>query len=302
MSFARLIINPAAGAGKGARAWPQIAARLKELGLPFEHDFTEAPGHALELARSAAGNGCDLMVAVGGDGTINEIVNGLYQSGRLPEVKLGIISIGTGCDCIRTLGIPRDPEQACRRLIGPGTVTLDVGVAEYRNAGRPVQRLFLNNAGLGLDAAVARTTTRKLKLLGSKASYQIGVLATVLRYKNREVSLDIDGKTHRGKVCMVVASNLKYLGGGMRFAPDADPADGLLDVSIIGDMSKAELLWRFPQVYKGTHTSLPRVSVRKAREIRIEAAAGIFIEIDGELVGTPPARFGVLPTALNVVV
>ena len=127
MAYARLIVNPAAGAGKTARKWPKILGILKNIGLRFEYDLTEAPGHAIELAKSAARKGYELVVSVGGDGTINEVVNGLHNAGNIGDVKLGIISTGTGNDFIRTIGIPHHYEEACQCLLSPETLTVDLG-------------------------------------------------------------------------------------------------------------------------------------------------------------------------------
>ena len=302
MSYARLIVNPVAGAKRTAKKWPQIMRLLKSIGLHFEHDLTEAPGHATELAKSAAEKGYKLVVSVGGDGTINEIVNGLYAAGNITDVMLGIISTGTGGDYIRTIGIPRAYQEACQCFINPGKLTVDVGVVEYVSDCRAVKRLFVNFAGLGFDAEIVKATTQKFKTLNSTASYLMGLLTTLLFYKNKKVSLIVDGEAVEGKVCTVLMSNGKYGGGGMLAAPDADLTDGLLDVLIIGDLSKPDLLWSLPRVYKGTHLTHPKVTMKKAREIEIMSTAPLSLQADGELLGELPARFYVLPAALNIAI
>lgn len=302
MPYARLIVNPVAGAKRTAKKWPQIMRLLKSIGLHFEHDLTEAPGHATELAKSAAEKGYELVVSVGGDGTINEIVNGLYAAGNIADVMLGIISTGTGGDYIRTIGIPRAYQEACQCFINPGKLTVDVGVVEYVRDCRAVKRLFVNFAGLGFDAEIVKATTQKFKALNSTASYLMGLLTTLLFYKNKKVSLIVDGEAVEGKVCTVLMSNGKYGGGGMLAAPDADLTDGLLDVLIIGDLSKPDLLWSLPRVYKGTHLTHPKVTMRRAREIEILSTAPLSLQADGELLGELPARFYVLPAALNIAI
>jgi len=278
LSYAQLIVNPVAGAGKTAKKWPYIKSLLENIGLCFEHDLTEAPGHAIELAKSAAKKGCELVVTVGGDGTINEVVNGLYDSGNIADVMLGIISTGTGRDYIRTIGIPWAYQEACQCLMNPRKFTVDVGVIEYMKDGQMVKRLFVNFAGLGFDAEVVRTTTQKFKALGNTASYL------------------------KRKICTVLMSNGKYGGGGMFAAPDADPTDGLLDVLIIGDLSKSDLLWSLPRLYKGTHLTHPKVTIERAREIEIKSAEPVSLQADGELLGGLPARFYILPAALTIIV
>ena len=195
LPHAQLIVNPIAGAGGTAKKWPHIKELLKSFGLRFDHDLTEAPGHARELAKIAAKNGCELIVSVGGDGTINEVVNGLYDAGNLNDVMLGIISTGTGSDYIRTVGIPRACHEACQCLKNPRKFAVDVGVIEYFREGQMVKRLFVNFAGLGFDAEIVKATTQRLKALNSTASYLTGLLTSLIFYKNKTVSLTIDGET-----------------------------------------------------------------------------------------------------------
>jgi len=302
LSYARLIVNPAAGAGRTAKKWPQIMSLLKNIGLRFEHDLTEAPRHAIELAKSAAKKGYELVVSVGGDGTINEIVNGLYDAGNIKDVMLGIISTGTGSDYIRTVGIPRRHVEACQRLLNPQKRVVDLGEVEYASNGRAVKRLFVNFAGLGFDAEVVKATTQKFKTLGAVPSYLMGLLTTFLCYRNREVTVRLDGRTDDRKVCAVVMSNGKYGGGSMYVAPDADLSDGLLDIMIIDNISKPDLLWSLPRIYRGTHLTHPKVTAERAREIEIIPRQPMSIQADGELLGEAPASFRVLPAALNIIV
>lgn len=298
----RLIVNPAAGSGRGNRHWPQFKEQLKSLGLHYEYDLTEAPGHARELAKSAAQNGYESVVAVGGDGTINEVVNGIFEADALGDVSLGILNAGTGCDCARTLGIPHECKDACERFLNPRKVAVDLGVAEYSTNGQMLKRAFLNNAGLGLDAEVLKTMARRFKVPGRTLRYLAAVIATIVSFKNRDMVFSVDGNLHSQRVCMLGANNFKYLAAGMLFAPGADHRDGLLDVVTIGDLSKPDLLWTLPRVYSGKHLNHSKVTVQKVKELDIKSGDGISIEIDGELVGEPPARFYLLPGALKVII
>ena len=302
MSYARVIVNPAAGAGKSIHKWPQIKHTMHNSGLRFEDEITEAPGHAIELAKSAAIKGYDMVVAVGGDGTLNEVVNGLYQAGSLKDVTLGIVSTGTGSDYVRTVGTPRNYEEACRCLVQPRKLLTDLGMVEYTRNGAPVKRIFINFAGIGFDAEIVRATTQKFKALGSTPSYLMGVLSTFLSYQNQEVSINIDGAASENKICTVIVSHGKYGGGGMLVAPHADPADGLLDVTMIDNINKFDLLWSFPRIYKGTHLTHPRVSTKRAKDITLKPAQQMTLQADGELLGQTPARFGVLPGILSIAV
>ena len=242
------------------------------------------------------------MVSVGGDGTINEIVNGLYDAGNIRDIMLGIIGTGTGSDYIRTIGVPREHKEACQCLLNPRKLLVDLGVVEHVSGSQTVKRLFVNFAGLGFDAEVVKATTQRFKALGTMPSYLMGLLTTLLTYKNKEVSLRLDGKTDDRKVCAIVMSNGKYGGGSMFVAPDADPTDGLFDVLTIGDLSKPDLLRSLPRIYKGTHLTHPKVTMERAKEIEIQPKEPMSLQADGELLGEAPARFEILPATLNVAV
>ena len=302
MARMKVIVNPTAGAGKTAREWPQIMDMLKSLGLDFEYDLTEAPGHAIELAKSGAKNDCELIVSVGGDGTIHEVVNGLYDGGATGNIALGIVSTGTGSDYIRTIGIYDTYKESCQCFTNPGKRTVDLGVVEYASNGQMRKRLFVNFAGLGFDAEIVRATTQEFKAMGSTASYLMGLVTTLMLYRNKEISLTLDGEEEKRKVCTVMMSNGKYGGGGMLTAPDADPEDGLFDVLIVGDLIKPDLLRSLPRIYKGTHLTHPKVTVKRAREVEIKPAQQMAVQADGELLGESPARFSILPAALTLAI
>ena len=302
MPYAKVIINPFAGAGKSAKEWPQIMDLLENIGLDFDHALTEAPGHAIELAKSTAKKGYELVISVGGDGTINEVVNGLYVSGNISNVMLGIVSTGTGADYIRTVGTSTDYKKACQRFMNPKKLTVDLGVVEYTNNGQMMKRFFVNFAGLGFDAEIVKATTQEFKALGNTASYLMGLITTLTLYRNKEISLTMDKEEESKKVCTVMVSNGKYGGGGMLVAPDADPTDGLFDTLIIGNLSKPDLLRSLPRIYKGTHLAHPKVTMKRAREVEIQSTQKMLLQVDGELLGESPARFYILPATLNIAI
>jgi YegS/Rv2252/BmrU family lipid kinase len=302
MSYARVIINPVAGAGRAAKAWCKISHLLHSVGLSFEHDITESPGHAVELAKSAAERGYELVVSVGGDGTINEVVNGLYNSGGIKDITLGIISTGTGADYVRSCGFKHSLQEACLRLVNPKKLVVDIGTVEYTNNGQKVKRVFVNCAGLGFAAEIVKATTQRYKTLGSKPSYLAGLIATFLLYRNRTVALSIGDSMEEKEVCTVLVSKGKYAGGSMLIAPQADLTDGFLDIITIEGMSKADLLWSLPRIYKGTHLTHPKVTLKKAKEVSIQSKQQTFLQTDGEILGPIPARFEVLPAMLNLAI
>jgi len=297
-----LIVNPAAGAGRTAKKWPYIKQLLNNIGLLFEHDITEAPGHAIELAKSAVAKGYTLIVSVGGDGTINEIVNGLYATGGIKNIELGIIGTGTGSDYIRTIGVSKHYQESCHHLLNPIKKSVDLGMVELINGGQSNKRIFANFAGLGFDAEVVKSTSRKFKSLGGKPAYLMGLLSTFATYKNEKIYLNIDGLKEERKICTIVMSNGKYGGGSMLIAPEADPCDGLFDVLIIGDISKPDLIRSLPRIYRGTHLTHPKVILKRAKEVEIYTDGKMSIQTDGELIGEAPARFTVLPSVLNILV
>jgi len=302
MARVSAIVNPAAGAGKTIKKWPLIKSILDGMGLDFEYELTEAPGHAMELTKSAVKKGCGMVVCVGGDGTMNEIANGLHAAGANKDMPVGIVNTGTGADYIRTIGVPRGYKEACQRLTSLGRYTVDLGVVEYNGNGRETKRLFVNFAGLGFDAEVVRATTEKYKSLGAMPSYLMGLLTTFMSYENRDIAIVVDGEVMDRKICTVMMNHGKYGGGGMFAAPDADPGDGLFDVLIIDGMTKPDLLMSLPRIYSGTHLTHPKVSVKKAKQVEIRPARPTAVQADGELLGEAPARFTVLPAALTIII
>lgn len=299
---AKVIINPFARGGRTGKRWPQISELLKDAGLSFDHDFTEGVGHGIELAREAVAKGYELVIAVGGDGTVNEVVNGLVDEGGKGRATLGIISMGVGSDAVRSLGIPRDYAEACRLFSNFKRVTIDLGAVEYMRGNERVRRLFVNTAGLGFDAAVIEGTKRRLKIIRGTVPYVVGLMTTLVTYRNKEAALSIDGVRQDERIFFVVVNNGRYFGGGMKIAPDADPCDGLLDVVIAGDAGKIEVLWFLPRVYRGTHVTHPKVRMYQAKSIEVNSSQRLLLQADGELLGEAPASFSVLPAALTVAI
>lgn len=297
-----VIVNPHAGAGKTARQWPQIEQLMQGLGLRYEHALTEAPGHAIELVAAAARRGYRTVVAVGGDGTVHEAANGLWQAGALDTVSLGVVSTGTGSDFLRSTPIPADGEAACRRLIQPVTLRIDLGVLEFQQDGAPAKRCFVNMAGIGFDAEVVRTTTLKYKALGAAPAYLLGLLTTFLTYRARSLILSLDGAAEKRRVFTVMMGNGKFGGGGMMTTPDAELADGLFDVMVIGNINALDLISQLPKLYQGTHVNHPKVDIYRAARVEINPSRPMALQADGELLGQAPAVFSLLPKALNLIV
>ncbi|MBA7469554.1 Diacylglycerol kinase [subsurface metagenome] len=299
---AKVIVNPVAGAYSTRRKWPRISKLLKYVGLSFDYEYTEGAGHAIELARVAASDGYRYIVAVGGDGTVNEVANGILHSTSPTETSLGVVSTGTGSDFARSIGIPRDYTSACSFLVSSRRRLIDVGVVEFKRGGQTLQRFFVNVAGVGFDAAAVETTEKLPKYFGGTIPYLAGLLRTLFGYRNKAVVLSVGDRTEAKRVLSVVVANGSYVGGGMHIAPRAELGDNLLDVLIIGDMGKFELLKALPTVYKGTHINHPKVSMEQVNHITIESSERLLVHADGELLGECPASFWLMPAALNVVI
>jgi diacylglycerol kinase (ATP) len=299
---AKVIVNPVAGASSTRRKWPVISRLLNAIGIPFDFEYTEGVGHAIELARLAASDGYRYLVAVGGDGTVNEVANGILYSTNAATTALGIVSTGTGSDFIRSVGISRDYATACSTLTSSKRLSIDVGVVEYQRQGQTLERFFINAAGAGFDAAVVRETERLPKYFGGTIPYVAGMLRTLVSYKNKPVVVRVGDEVKSHRVLNVTVANGGYMGGGMHIAPQAEMGDSLLDVVIIGDMGKLELLKEFPTVYKGTHINHPKVSMKRGSNVSIESPEPMLVYADGELLGECPASFRVVPGALSIVV
>jgi len=304
----RVIVNPMAAYGAVGREWPELRSLLRQQEVAFRDVFTEAPGHATELAREALHEGYSTVVAVGGDGTVNEVVNGLVDGsevghGRVPPASLAVISRGTGCDLARTLGL-RGPVETIRALAErQRTRTIDLGELTLERDGKREQRLFVNVAGLGFDGEVVEGLLKRAnagKEIGGTIPYLLQVVRTIMRYRNKHVHAHIDDLELEGVFTAFFACNGKYLAGGMRIAPQADPADGLFDVVVLKPMSRPGLLLRLPTVYLGWHTHLRPVEVYRARELRVDTEDRLLIQADGELIGTAPVTMRLIPQALRV--
>jgi YegS/Rv2252/BmrU family lipid kinase len=291
------LVNPAAGNGATGRRWPELARRASALGLEGETFFSERPGHLIELARAAVDSGARLVVAVGGDGTLNEVVNGV--AGR--DVDLATIPLGTGMDFGRTYGIPKKFDDAVRVALSGDVRTIDAGRVTYRTwAGETAERYFANVSSVGMSGAVAQRANGMSKALGGKVTFFYVLTRVFLEWQNTEVTVRLDDTERHGRMHDVIVANGVWHGGGMKLAPDAAPDDGQFDVVLIGDVSKADFLTTAPKIYKGRHVHHPKVEVLRSKRVEVDAPVQLPIELEGEQVGTTPATFEIAPGALRV--
>ena len=290
------LVNPAAENGAAGRRWPELAHEAASLGLQGETRFSERPGHLTELAREAAAD-ADLLVAVGGDGTVNEVVNGIAGL----DVELALIPRGTGGDFVRTFGIPRKLDRAVEVALRGRTRAIDLGRGRYRSwAGEDEESYFANIASAGMSGAIAKRTNETSKALGGKVSYAWATVAVFSRWRSDEVRVRVDGTEQAGRMHDVIVANGRYLGGGMKMVPEADPDDGLLDVLLIGDLTKRDLLLTMPKTYRGKHLPHPKATLLRGTTVEIDAPEPLPVELDGEQPGTTPVRFEIVPRALRL--
>lgn len=285
----KFIINPTAGNGQALKTQDRIHRILDNTDHFFSIEKTSAPREATHMAHKAVAEKYDVLVAVGGDGTIFEVINGMAGS----DVLLGIIPAGTGNDLARTAGIPRAVNEALQMILQPHVSPIDIG--------RLNGKYFVNVASIGFDAQVVQQCNHMKKFAPGPLPYVLSVLKTLIGYKNKHYKILLDGKLLEREILLISIANGKYYGGGMMIAPDAAIDDGYFDVCIINKMSKFRILTLFPTIFKGTHIRLPEVEYFKAKHIKI-FANNMIINCDGEIVSNIPVDFSMADFKLNLIV
>jgi diacylglycerol kinase (ATP) len=285
------LVNPASANGATGKRWPSLRRRAAELGLDGDELSSSRPGELTELARDAAAH-YDLLVVVGGDGSLNEVVNGVAGL----DAEVAVIPAGTGQDFGRTHGLPARFDDAVMAVVDGRTVTIDLGRATYDRG----DRYFANIGTVGMSGAVARRANSMSKALGGRVTFYYALTREFIGWRNCEVTVTFDGGQRRGPMHDVIVANGCWHAGGMKLAPDARADDGLFDVVLIGDVSKLDFVTTSPKLYSGGHVAHPRVEVVRTAAVSIDAERPLPIEVDGEPVGTTPARFEIVPRALRL--
>jgi len=298
-----LIVNPAAGEGRALRLTPWLAQWLRFAGSGARLVETKAPGHARELALHAADGGHDRVVAVGGDGTVQEVVNGLLEAGS--ALSLGILAGGNGNDLARSLGLPHRATDAFAVALGEDTTRIDVGRAIRGEGSTAKVRYFVAAGGIGFDAQVAAAMAGpRRRWQRGRLGYALSTLHELQRFRNRALHLTLetpDGEREIDRRFLFVAfANGRYYGGGMLICPDATLTDGLLDLCLVGDISRLEAIRQLPGIYRGRHVNHPAVEFQRATAARLEGERGTLAHVDGEPFGALPLRIEVEHLALSV--
>ena len=299
------IVNPASGAGKARREWAAIESWLPGAGLPYEVALTTRPLEATEIAQRAVKESRPVLVAVGGDGTLNEVVNGFFHNGApVPTTtKLAMVPLGTGGDFRRTLRIPLDAKAAIQVITAGLVRRLDAGCVTYQDhEGSTAVRHFINIADAGIGGDVAHAVNTRPKFLGA-ASFWLTSFTTLLTYKNKPMTVNVDGSTHDLVAQQVVIANCQYFGGGMRMAPAASPTDGVFDVILIGNAGKIESIRGMGAIRSGNHLDQrnSKIQLMYGKRISITSTEKVRIDLDGEQPGYLPALFEIQPGAIEFI-
>jgi diacylglycerol kinase (ATP) len=291
-----VVANPISGQGRAMHHRHEIEAVLQRHGLAFDFAISEHPGHAVDLVARAVEGGCRHVLAVGGDGTVNECANGIFRQQAAPtaEVTLGVMPIGTGNDWARTHGVPKDYAGVAALMADGASRLHDVGVATFGNGG---VRHFINVAGLGFDAHVVEALPDRT--LGPLA-YLVGLAKGLLGYRAVSLGLTFADRRIDTRAFVLFFAIGRYCGSGMNVAPKAEVDDGLFDITLIQDLSRWEVVKSLRRLFDGTLLTHPKVLALREAEGAVEAATTQPVEADGELIGHAPVRFSILPRALRV--
>lgn len=301
-----VIVNPVAGSGKAGKRWPELNTALAEHGFETVAHFTTRPGEATSIARRLAEEDASTIVCVGGDGTLNEIINGLVHDDQPVNrnTRLALIPAGTGKDFCRALGV-ETVEKALRALDADVTATIDLGRMTYidQHTGEPTVRYFANCADGGLGAEAAARINASTKKLGAVGTYVIGAVRSILAFSFRDATYEVEGEVvFDGRSGMVVFANGPTFAGGMRVAPDASLCDGLFDIYVLQDVGKRALLFSLlPRVYRGRHVGRPGVLHTRGAHAKVTSPVELLVELDGEQLGRAPFEARVVPGVLRVI-
>lgn len=297
------------GGGKGRKNWSEIAQLLEQMGIAYDHAFSGHHAHLITLVREAVLAGYRRIIAVGGDGTANEAINGICTQDEVPteEITFALIPCGTGNDWIRTHGIPNNYKKAIMLIKAGKTLAHDIGHVTYQAQDSEERRgrYFLNVAGMGYDAYVTHASMTRSRILSDKMFYMYLIMSCTLSYRSKRAKVIVDGVEVEEDWYSMAMGICKYNGGGAQFVPQAVPDDGLMALTLIKRVSALEVVANSRKFYNGKIGEHPKVSLKQAKVIRVEAAENAeptWVEADGEFLGQTPVEFTVRPKAVNIIV
>lgn len=297
-----VIVNPGSAGGATRRRWERIARNLTRTIGSFESAFTDAPRHATSLTRAALGAGFELIVAVGGDGTANEVACGFFDGPRplAPQAALGIVPHGSGVDLPRTLSCGKTLDEACARMAGRRTQAIDVGHVRFvDHEGRSAERVFLNAMSFGCGGAVVHALSSGTKRFGGRIAFALTTAKVLFAYRDQPVVVAVDGgPPEQLTVTSYAVCNGKYFGGGMQVAPAAEVDDGLLDVTIWSGFRLKDFVIKRAGLYDGTHVGYAGTKVLRVRSVEATSEERVLVDVDGEAAGLLPIRVDIFPRAL----
>jgi diacylglycerol kinase (ATP) len=300
------IVNPNAAMGSAGKEWPQIEKMARDRLGPFQAHLTTGPGDATILTRNALQKGTELVVCVGGDGTLNEIVNGFMgKNGPIQsEAMIGFIPRGTGCDFIKTVLIPLELNRAMDVIINSHSLSIDLGRLEYiDHYGHPSSRYFHNITSFGLGGEVDERVNRTTNIFGGFISFIWATMISILLYNKKRIHLTVDNCFDQSvMIWNVVIANGKYHGGGMLVAPDATIDDGLFQVTVIGDISIAGVFLNLNKLYNGKLLQLNKVKTLSGRRVKASSEQKVLLDVDGEQPGQLPAVIDIVPKAVRFII
>jgi len=299
-----VVVNPNAGKGLGEKDWNIISGLLGKYGISVSPLFTASKNHAVQLTRESISKGFRDIIVVGGDGTLNEVVNGIFLQHDCPtaDITLAMIPVGSGNDWSKLYSIPLDYEGAIRIIRDHRTRLHDAGLVEFHNGSAQVNRYFLNIAGLAFDAAVVeRTNRQKEKGRKGKALYLVNLLHCLLFYKPVHTNIEIDGTLIRQDVFTISIGIGRFSGGGRKQTPGAIPDDGMFDMTIVNKIGKIDIILSLKMLYDGTILKHPKIQGFTGKRIRVDSAPPTFLEVDGESLGHTPVTFSSIPASLKIV-
>jgi len=302
----KFVVNPEAAKGKAAKKWPGILEQLVDHIGDYDSEYTQGPNSATKIANKAVHEGFNRIVAVGGDGTINETVNGLFEGDRPvnQDAAFSFVEIGTAGDFGRSFYSNKGNDPVTRFLSAQTIRKIDIGKVFFvGHDGSPRTRYFCNIASFGMGGEVDRrmNESKVLKKLGGTPAFLLSTYMTLLYYKNKQIKLTIDDRHTEDVIIRNVAiANGRYFGGAMKIAPQARLEDGTFDIIIIGDLGRFKVMINTPKIYKGTHLSVPGVSFIQGKKVVVESEEEVLLDIDGEAPGRLPATFEVIPASLTL--